>query len=161
MATKKKKEAIAQRHGRSAARSPRRRIAAAAGAYLLSDKKTKAKAKNGSLKARKEVVKKAKMAKKLGEKEYGRIVEQAIKRYGSLEEHDRGRHDRRRKGAEGRMEEDPSAKRKRWQRRRAEESGRQRKSLRKAKPQESAADSKSNKQNRPYIGRILFYSYAS
>lgn len=60
-------------------------IAAAAGAYLLSDKKTKAKAKVWAVKARKEVVKNAKVAKKLGEKEYGRIVEQAVKHYGSME----------------------------------------------------------------------------
>lgn len=58
---------------------------AAAGAYLLSDKKTKAKAKKWVAAARKEVVKNAKVAKKLGEKEYGRLVEQAVKRYGSLE----------------------------------------------------------------------------
>ncbi len=60
-------------------------IAAAAGTYLLSDKKTKAKAKVWALKVRKEVVKNVKSAKKLGEKEYGRIVEQAVKHYGSVE----------------------------------------------------------------------------
>lgn len=60
-------------------------IAAAAGAYLLSDKKTKAKAKAWVVNARKEVVKNAKLATKLGEKEYGRIVEQAVKHYGSAE----------------------------------------------------------------------------
>lgn len=60
-------------------------IAAAAGAYLLSDKKTKAKAKKWVVAARKEVVKKTKRARKLGEKEYSRIVDQAVKRYGSLE----------------------------------------------------------------------------
>ncbi len=60
-------------------------IAAAAGAYLLSDKKTKAKAKKWGIAARKEVVKNAKIAKKLGEKEYGRLVEQAMKHYGSIE----------------------------------------------------------------------------
>ncbi len=60
-------------------------IAAAAGAYLLSDKKTKAKAKKWVAAARKEVVKNAKVAKKLGEKEYGRLVEQAVKHYGSLQ----------------------------------------------------------------------------
>jgi hypothetical protein len=60
-------------------------IAAAAGAYLLADKKTKAKTKKWVVAARKEVVKNAKTAKKLGEKEYGRIVDQTIKRYGSIE----------------------------------------------------------------------------
>lgn len=60
-------------------------IAAAAGAYLLSDKKTKAKAKQWAVAARKEVVRNAKVAKKLGEKEYDRIVERAVKHYGSLE----------------------------------------------------------------------------
>ena len=54
-------------------------------AYLLSDKKTKTKAKKWVADARKEVVKNAKTAKKLGEKEYDRIVDQAVKRYGSLE----------------------------------------------------------------------------
>jgi hypothetical protein len=61
-------------------------IAAAAGAYLLSSKKTKAKAKKWVMNVRKEVVKNAKMAKKLGEKEYGHIVDQAIKQYGPLKE---------------------------------------------------------------------------
>ncbi|HUC31192.1 MAG TPA: hypothetical protein VMR99_00680 [Candidatus Paceibacterota bacterium] len=60
-------------------------IAAAAGAYLLSDKKTKTKAKKWAMEARKEVVKKAKVAKKLGEKEYHRLVEEAVKHHGSLE----------------------------------------------------------------------------
>ncbi|MDR3581839.1 MAG: hypothetical protein P4L67_01025 [Candidatus Pacebacteria bacterium] len=60
-------------------------IAAAAGAYLMSDKKTKAKAKKWVVAARKEVAKNAKIATKLGEKEYGRIVEQAVKHYGSME----------------------------------------------------------------------------
>jgi hypothetical protein len=60
-------------------------IAAAAGAYLLSDKKTKAKAKKWVASARREVVKNAKTARRLGQKEYGRMVDQAVKRYGSLE----------------------------------------------------------------------------
>ncbi len=60
-------------------------IAAAAGVYLLSDKKTKTKAKKWVADARKEIVKNAKTAKKLGEKEYNRIVDQAVKHYGSLE----------------------------------------------------------------------------
>jgi len=61
-------------------------IAAAAGAYLLSDKKTKAKTKKWAIAARKEVVKNAKIAKTLGEKEYGRLVDQAVKHYGPLED---------------------------------------------------------------------------
>ena len=61
-------------------------IAAAAGAYLLSNKKTKTKARKWAMAARKEVAKNAKIAKKLGEKEYGRIVERAMKHYGSLED---------------------------------------------------------------------------
>ncbi len=60
-------------------------IAAAAGAYLLSDKKTKAKAKKWVVAARKEVAKNAKVAKKLGAKEYAKMVDQAVKRYGSME----------------------------------------------------------------------------
>jgi hypothetical protein len=60
-------------------------LAAAAGVYLLSDKKTKTKAKKWVVDARKEVVRHAKAAKKLGEKEYGHIVDEAIKRYGSLD----------------------------------------------------------------------------
>jgi hypothetical protein len=60
-------------------------IAAAAGAYLLSDKKTKAKAKKWVVSARKEVAKNVKIAKKLGAKEYAKLVDQAIRRYGSME----------------------------------------------------------------------------
>jgi hypothetical protein len=60
-------------------------LAAAAGAYLLSDKKTKARAKKWVTDTRKEVVKHAKTAKKLSEKEYGRMVEEALKHRGSLE----------------------------------------------------------------------------
>jgi predicted RND superfamily exporter protein len=60
-------------------------IATAAGAYLLSDKKTKTKAKAWATQARKEVVKNMKTAKKLGEKEYGFIVEEAIKHHASME----------------------------------------------------------------------------
>jgi hypothetical protein len=59
-------------------------IAAVAGAYMLADKKTKAKAKKWVVAARKEVVKNAKTATKLGAKEYGQIVDQAVKRYGSI-----------------------------------------------------------------------------
>jgi len=58
---------------------------AAAGAYLLSNKKAKTKAKKWVLEARKEVLKNAKMAKKLGEKEYGRIVDEAMKHRALLE----------------------------------------------------------------------------
>jgi len=60
-------------------------IAAAAGAYLLSDKKTKTKAKKWAMEARKEVVKNAMMAKKLGEKEYARIVDEAMRHRATLE----------------------------------------------------------------------------
>ncbi len=60
-------------------------LAAAAGADLLSDKKTKAKAKKWVVSARKEVAKNAKVAKKLGAKEYAKLVDQAVKRYGSME----------------------------------------------------------------------------
>jgi len=60
-------------------------LAAAAGAYLLSDKKTQAKAKKWAMEARKEVVKNVKVAKKLGEKEYGRMVDEAMKHHAALE----------------------------------------------------------------------------
>lgn len=60
-------------------------IAAAAGAYLLTDKKTKTKAKAWIGEAKKEVVKHVKAAKKLGQNEYGKIVEQVVKHYGSME----------------------------------------------------------------------------
>ncbi len=60
-------------------------LAAAAGAYLLSDKKTKAKTKKWAMEARKEVIKNVKMAKKLGEKEYGRVVDEAMKHHAALE----------------------------------------------------------------------------
>ena len=60
-------------------------FAAATGAYLLSDKKTKAKAKKWVLEARKDIAKNVKTAKKLGEKEYARIVDEAVKHHGSLE----------------------------------------------------------------------------
>jgi hypothetical protein len=60
-------------------------LAAAAGAYLLSDKKTQAKAKKWAMEARKEVVKNVKVAKKFGEKEYGRMVDEAMKHHAALE----------------------------------------------------------------------------
>lgn len=60
-------------------------LAAAAGAYLLSNKKTKAKAKAWVSKAKIQVAKHAKTAKKLGKAEYDRIVEKTVKQYGSLE----------------------------------------------------------------------------
>jgi hypothetical protein len=84
MATKKKMGNSAKAWGIGGAVTAAA-IAAAAGAYLLSDKKTKAKAKAWVVNARKEVVKNAKIATKLGEKEYGRIVEQAVKHAGSME----------------------------------------------------------------------------
>ncbi len=61
-------------------------LAASAGAYLLSDKKRQAKMKAWAKKARIEVAKKAKMAKKLGKQEYAAIVDQVMKHYGSLED---------------------------------------------------------------------------
>jgi hypothetical protein len=60
-------------------------LAAAAGAYLLSDKKTKTKAKKWAVEARKDVAKHAKVAKKLGKQEYDRIVDEVVKQYGPLE----------------------------------------------------------------------------
>jgi hypothetical protein len=60
-------------------------LAAAAGAYLLSDKKTKSQAKKWVAEARKEVVKNAKVAKKLGEKEKARVVDEAMKHHAALE----------------------------------------------------------------------------
>jgi hypothetical protein len=60
-------------------------LAAAAGAYLLTNKKTKTKAKAWVVNAKKEVVKHAKTAKKLGKVEYDRFVDQAVKQYGALE----------------------------------------------------------------------------
>jgi hypothetical protein len=61
-------------------------LAAAAGAYFMSDKKNQAKMKAWAKKARIEVAKKAKVAKKLGEAEYDRIVDQVVKNYGPLED---------------------------------------------------------------------------
>ncbi len=61
-------------------------LAASAGAYLLSDKKRQAKMKAWAKKARVEVAKKAKVAKKLGKQEYAAIVDQVMKNYGSLED---------------------------------------------------------------------------
>ncbi len=60
-------------------------MAAAAGAYLLSDEKTKTKAKAWVSKAKLEIAKKAKTVKKLSEKEYNALVDQVVKKYGSLE----------------------------------------------------------------------------
>jgi hypothetical protein len=60
-------------------------LAAATGAYLLADKKTKTKAKAWVSQAKVEIAKHAKMAKKMGEKEYDAIVDQVVKKYGSLD----------------------------------------------------------------------------
>ena len=60
-------------------------IAAAAGVYLLSNKITKAKAKKWAMEARKEVIKNVKVAKIIGEKEYGRMVDEAMKHHAALE----------------------------------------------------------------------------
>lgn len=62
-------------------------VAAAAGAYLMSGKegeKRRAKAKAWAVKAQKEVAKQLKSAKKLGEGEYKKIVDAAVKRYGAM-----------------------------------------------------------------------------
>lgn len=63
---------------------------AGAAAYLLADnpavKKGKAKAKAWVEQAKKEVVKNAKVARKLGAKEYAYLVDQAVMRYGSLKD---------------------------------------------------------------------------
>ena len=61
-------------------------LAASAGAYLLSDKKNQAKMKSWAKKARVEVAKKAKVAKRLGESQYKTIVDEVVKRYGPLED---------------------------------------------------------------------------
>jgi hypothetical protein len=57
---------------------------AVAGAYVLSDKKRMAKAKTWAAKARKEAAKNVKIAKRMSEREYVRIVDEATKRYGAL-----------------------------------------------------------------------------
>ncbi len=61
-------------------------LAASAGAYLLSDKKNQAKMKSWAKKARVEVAKRTKAAKRLGEAQYKTIVDEVIKHYGSLED---------------------------------------------------------------------------
>jgi hypothetical protein len=63
-------------------------IATAAGIYFFggeNGKKNKAKAKAWIAKARKEIVKNAKVAKHLSKEEYQRLAEKAIKHYGALE----------------------------------------------------------------------------
>ena len=60
-------------------------LAAAAGAYFLSDKKTQTKAKAWVAKAKKEIAAKAKVAKKLGKEQYNAIVDEVVKHYGPLE----------------------------------------------------------------------------
>ncbi len=57
---------------------------ATAGAYLLSSKSQRRKAKAWALKARREVAKSVKMARRMTEKEYTRVVDSAMKRYGAL-----------------------------------------------------------------------------
>ena len=56
----------------------------AAAAYLLSSKKQRATAKAWAVKARKEVVKNVRSARRMGEKEYHRVVTRATKRYAGL-----------------------------------------------------------------------------
>ncbi len=57
---------------------------AAAGAYLLSDKTRQRKLKAWAAKAKQEVAKHLKTASRMGEAEYKRIVDRAVKRYGGL-----------------------------------------------------------------------------
>ncbi len=57
---------------------------AAAGAYFLSTKRQRAKMKAWVAKAKKEVARNMKMAKRMSEAEYKRIVDRTTKRYGSL-----------------------------------------------------------------------------
>lgn len=57
---------------------------ATAAAYLLSSKAQRRKAKTWAMKARREVAKNVKMARRMTGKEYTRVVDSAMKRYGSL-----------------------------------------------------------------------------
>jgi len=64
-------------------------LAAAAGAYFLSGKegaKRKAAMKAWAVKARNEVAKQAKTAKRLSEAQYKIMVDRAVKKYGRLED---------------------------------------------------------------------------
>lgn len=61
-------------------------LAAAAGAYMLSDKKTKTKAKKWIADTRKKAVHGAATVKKLGKKEYAIAVKELEKRYGPLKQ---------------------------------------------------------------------------
>ena len=56
----------------------------AAAAYLLSSKKQRAKVKVWAVKARKEVAKDMRKARRMGENEYKRAVDRATKRYAGL-----------------------------------------------------------------------------
>ncbi len=56
----------------------------AAAAYLLSNKKQRTRAKAWVVKARKEVAKNVKKARRMGEKDYHRVVARATKRYAGL-----------------------------------------------------------------------------
>lgn len=56
----------------------------AAGAYLLSSKSHRRRAKVWATKARREVAKNLKIARRMSEAEYKRIVDRATKRYGAL-----------------------------------------------------------------------------
>jgi gas vesicle protein len=61
---------------------------AGAAAYLLSGKegeKRRAKMKTWAVKAQKDVAQKVKMARQMGEAQYKNLVDEAVKRYGSLE----------------------------------------------------------------------------
>lgn len=61
---------------------------AAAGAYLLSNKQHRAKAKTWVVKTRREVAKNVKTARRMGEKEYRRVVDRATRHYGALHKAD-------------------------------------------------------------------------
>src|SRR5690242_395898 len=57
---------------------------AGAAAYLLSSKSERRKAKAWAMKARREVAKNVRMARRMTQKEYTRVVDKAMKRYGAL-----------------------------------------------------------------------------
>lgn len=56
----------------------------AAAAYLLSNKRQRVTAKAWAVKVRKEVAKNVRTARRMGEKEYRRVVTRATKRYAGL-----------------------------------------------------------------------------
>lgn len=56
----------------------------AAGAYLLSSSSQRRRAKAWAMKARREVAKNLRVARRMSEAEYKRVVDRATKRYGAL-----------------------------------------------------------------------------